>query len=174
MEGGCGGNTGMPIKFSMNLPRGFDLQKRVKDWVNEWQNLPYISPYEDAFFLPPNSNQAEKWTVAVLHELMHLLVSKKTEKENVLCLGDYLGLGTRFKKALVHYPGIFYVSNKIRTQTVVLREAYKKDFLTEKNLLMGMRYRYIHIMNQRVRARKQIGTRDSGRNQQIGFSSKGG
>ncbi|KAL8229046.1 hypothetical protein R6Q57_013946 [Mikania cordata] len=139
-------------KFPINLPKGFDLEKKVRIWMHEWQNLAYISPYEDAFFLSPNSDQAEKYTVAVLHELMHLFVSKKTEKENILILGDYLGFGPRFKKALVHHPGIFYVSNKIRTQTVVLREAYKKDLLAERHLLMGMRYRYLHLMKtKRVR-----------------------
>ncbi|KAK2996683.1 hypothetical protein RJ639_025877 [Escallonia herrerae] len=148
-----GGRSRMPIGFSMNFPRGFDLEKRVRLWVDEWQRLPYISPYEDAFHLPPNGDQAEKWTVAVLHELLNLCVGKKTEKENICCLGDYLGFGTRFRKALVHHPGIFYVSNKIRTQTVVLREAYKRDFLVEKNLLMGIRYRYIHLMNKRASKR---------------------
>nr|GMC87848.1 protein WHAT'S THIS FACTOR 9, mitochondrial [Ipomoea batatas] len=138
---------GRPIRFSMNLPRGFDLEKRVKNWVEEWQKLPYISPYEDAFHLNPNSDQAEKWAVAVIHEMLNLLVSKKTEKENVYSLGDYLGFGMRFKKALVHHPGIFYQSNKIRTQTVVLREAFKKNFLIEKHPLIGMRYKYIYLMN---------------------------
>ncbi|EOX97082.1 Ubiquitin carboxyl-terminal hydrolase family protein [Theobroma cacao] len=139
---------GMPLWFSMKLPNGFDLEKKVMNWVDTWQDLPYISPYENAFHLGPNSDQAEKWTVAVLHELLWLLVSRKTERVNVFCLGDYLGFGNRFKKALVHFPGIFYVSNKIRTQTVVLREAYRKDFLVEKHPLMGMRFRYIHLMNK--------------------------
>ncbi|XAR56311.1 hypothetical protein NMG60_11036746 [Bertholletia excelsa] len=158
MDLNTGRRRGVKISFPMELPRGFDLQKRVQDWVDEWQKLPYISPYEDAFHLSPSSDQAEKWTVAVLHELLHLLVSKKTERDNVYRLGDYLGFGKKFKKALVHHPGIFYVSNKIRTQTVVLREAYRKDFLVEKHPLMGMRYRYIHLMNTMVRSRnrKQI------------------
>ncbi|XP_052194687.1 protein WHAT'S THIS FACTOR 9, mitochondrial isoform X1 [Diospyros lotus] len=148
--------SGVPIPFPMELPRGFDLEKKVRNWVDEWQKLPYISPYEDAFHLSPNSDQAEKWTVAVLHELLHLLVSKKTERENVYRLGDYLGFGLRFTKALVHHPGIFYVSNKIRTQTVVLREVYRKDWLIEKHPLMGMRHRYIHLMNKKVRQNRRI------------------
>ncbi|VFQ89648.1 unnamed protein product [Cuscuta campestris] len=136
-----------PIRFPMNLPRGFDLEKRVKNWVDEWQNLPYISPYEDAFHLNPSSDQAEKWAVAVIHEVLNLLVSKKTEKENLYYLGDYLGFGMRFKKALAHHPGIFYVSNKISTQTVVLREAFNKNLLIEKHPLISMRYKYIYLMN---------------------------
>ncbi|KAJ6427736.1 hypothetical protein OIU84_023188 [Salix udensis] len=56
---------GERIGFPLNFPDGFDLKKKVRDWVFEWQ------------------------------------VSKKTEKENVLRLGDYLGFGNRFTKALV-------------------------------------------------------------------------
>ncbi|KAI5356334.1 hypothetical protein L3X38_009229 [Prunus dulcis] len=140
------------IGFPMNFLKGFDLENRVKDWVEEWQALPYISPYENATHLSPNSDQAEKWMVAMLHEVLWLMISKKTERENLFVLGEYLGFErSRLKKAVVHHPGIFYVSNKIRTQTVVLREAYRKDFLIEKHPLMGMRYRYIHLMNKMQR-----------------------
>ncbi|KAJ7946578.1 protein ROOT PRIMORDIUM DEFECTIVE 1 [Quillaja saponaria] len=145
------------IAFKMCLPKGFDLEKKIETWVEEWQKLPYISPYENAFHLAPNSDQAEKWTVAVLHELLWLFVSKKTERENLFCLAEYLGFGSlRFKKALVHHPGIFYVSNKIRTTTVVLREAYRRDLLVEKHPLMGLRYRYIHLMNKTQKHKQAI------------------
>ncbi|XP_076902561.1 protein WHAT'S THIS FACTOR 9, mitochondrial-like [Bidens hawaiensis] len=164
------GKKGIPIKFPINLPNGFDLEKKVRIWMHEWQNLPYISPYEDGFFLSPNTDQAEKYTVAVLHELMHLFISKKTEKENLLMLGDYLGFGPRFKRALVHHPGIFYVSNKIRTQTVVLRESFKKDTLVERPLLMGIRYRYLHLINQKVKAKRLF----NGVNKRVGGYVKGG
>ncbi|GAB4848106.1 hypothetical protein Ancab_002770 [Ancistrocladus abbreviatus] len=147
---------GVNVRFPLSFTPGFDLQKKVKNWTEEWQCLPYISPYEDAFHLAPSSDQAEKWTVAVLHELLSLLVSKKTELRNIFRLGDYLGFGMRFKKAVVHHPGIFYVSNKIRTQTVVLREAYRKDFLQEKHPLMGMRHRYIYLMSKSNRQEKEM------------------
>ncbi|XP_010433785.1 PREDICTED: protein ROOT PRIMORDIUM DEFECTIVE 1-like [Camelina sativa] len=146
---------GLRIRYSMNFPKGYELDKRVKEWVEQWQNLPYISPYENAFHLGSFSDQAEKWAVAVLHELLHLLVSKKTETDNVLCLGEYLGFGIRFKQALVHHPGIFYMSHKIRTQTVVLREAYHKVFLIERHPLMGMRHRYLYLMSKSGRVKKR-------------------
>ncbi|RVW70951.1 Protein WHAT'S THIS FACTOR 1 [Vitis vinifera] len=155
MNGNSDIRKGMRIAFPMFFSRGFDLQKKVKDWLDEWQNLPYISPYENGFHLNPNSDQAEKWAVAVLHELLSLMVSKKTERDNIFCLGEYLGFGSRFKKALVRYAGIFYVSNKIKTHTVVLREAYRKDFLLENHPLMGMRHRYIHLMNKSEKMRYQ-------------------
>ncbi|XP_073127966.1 protein WHAT'S THIS FACTOR 9, mitochondrial-like [Henckelia pumila] len=149
------GETGTRTKFSMNLPRGFDLEKKVVEWLDEWHKLPYISPYENAFHLIPNSDQAEKWAVAVIHELLSLLVSKKTERENVFRLGDFLGFGRpRLKRALVHFPGIFYVSNKIKTQTVVLREEYRKSMLVGMHPLMLMRNKYISLMNLVLRRGK--------------------
>ncbi|KAI3889988.1 hypothetical protein MKW92_031592 [Papaver armeniacum] len=143
-----GYETGMPIAFPVQYSRGYELEKSVKKWLDEWQKLPYISPYENASHLQSTSDQADKWTVAVLHELLHLLVPKKTDKENILCLGDYLGLRSRFKRALINHPGIFYVSSKVRTHTVVLREGYKRDLLVKKHPLMDLRYHYIHLMNK--------------------------
>ncbi|KAK9286612.1 hypothetical protein L1049_015012 [Liquidambar formosana] len=174
MSENFGYRKGMRLAFPMRFSKGFELEKKVRNWVEEWQSLPYISPYEDAFHLNPSGDQAEKWTVAVLHELLSLLVSKKTEGENLFCLGEWLGFGSRFKKALVHHPGIFYVSNKIRTQTVVLREAYRKDFLVEKHPLMGMRYRYIHLMNKVKKRHKLGGVLADGRKKQVSLDAKKG
>ena len=123
------------------------MDKKVKKWEDEWQKLPYISPYEDASHLLPKSDESDKWAVAVLHELLHILVPKKTERDNLLLLGEYLGLRSRFKRALLQHPGIFYMSTKIGTYTVVLKEGYKRGLLVEDHPWMQMRNRYIHLMN---------------------------
>ena len=72
------------IAFPMQFSRGFEMDKKSKKWEDEWQKLPYISPYEDASHLLPNSDESDKWTVAVLHELLHILVPKKTQRDNLL------------------------------------------------------------------------------------------
>ncbi|KAG6469341.1 hypothetical protein ZIOFF_074055 [Zingiber officinale] len=143
-----GYKKGMSLPFPLHFSRGFDLQKKVRNWLDEWQKLPYISPYEDASHLKPKSDLAEKWTVAVLHEVLNLLVPKKTEKENLILLGEHIGLPPGLTKVITHHPGIFYVSNKLRTHTVVLREAYRRDLLVEKHPLMGLRYQYSHLMHK--------------------------
>ncbi|XP_075478505.1 protein WHAT'S THIS FACTOR 9, mitochondrial [Primulina tabacum] len=169
------GEIGTRTKFSMNLPRGFDLEKKVMAWLDEWQKLPYISPYENAFHLIPNSDLAEKWAVAVIHELLSLLVSRKTERNNIFCLGEFLGFGRlRLKRALVHFPGIFYVSNKIKTQTVLLREEYRKNMLVGMHPLMLMRNKYISLMNLVLRRGKPIRTRVVERRKGSATSSTGG
>lgn len=151
------GGSRMQIRYSMNLPRGFDVVKRVEEWVEKWQELPYISPYENAFHLAPNSDHAEKWRVGIIHEVLNLLVTKKTERENLFCLGEFLGVDrVRMKKAMVHFPGIFYVSNKLSTQTVVLREGYRKKLMAEKHPLMALRNRYISLMDLVLRRGRPV------------------
>lgn len=147
MKGKLGYEKGMAIAFPMQFSRGFEMDMKLKRWVDEWQKLPYISPYENASHLPPKSDESDKWVVAVLHELLHILVPKKTEEDNILCLGEYLGVRSRFRRALLHHPGIFYSSSKIGTYTVVLREGYKRGLLVEDHPWMIIRNRYIHLMN---------------------------
>ncbi|XP_004309775.1 PREDICTED: protein ROOT PRIMORDIUM DEFECTIVE 1 [Fragaria vesca subsp. vesca] len=138
---------GMPVAFPMQFSRGFEMDKKMKKWIDEWQKLPYVSPYENAAHLSSQSDESDKWAVAVLHELLHILVPKKTDRENILALGEYLGIRSRFKRALLHHPGILHVSSKNRTYTVVLREGYKRGAIIENHPLMDIRNEYIHLMN---------------------------
>nr|POE89132.1 17.7 kda class i heat shock protein [Quercus suber] len=47
------------IAFPMQFSRGFEMDKKSKKWEDEWQKLPYISPYEDASHLLPNSDDGD-------------------------------------------------------------------------------------------------------------------
>ena len=58
-----------------------------------------------------------------------------------------MGLQSRFKRALLQYLGIFYMSTKIRTYIVVLKEGYKRGLLVEDHPWMQIKNRYIHLMN---------------------------
>ncbi|XP_071925601.1 protein WHAT'S THIS FACTOR 9, mitochondrial-like [Coffea arabica] len=136
-----------PIEFTFKYSNGFEMDKKYKKWVDEWRKLPYISPYENALHLAPKSDDSDKWAVAVLHEILNLFLGSKGERESVLSLGEWLGLRSRFKRALLQHPGIFYVSSKIGTHTVVLKEAYKRGMLIKKVPLMDMRYKYVQLMN---------------------------
>ncbi|XP_012081088.3 protein WHAT'S THIS FACTOR 9, mitochondrial [Jatropha curcas] len=145
---------GMPIAFSMQFSTGFEMDKQLKKWYNEWQKLPYISPYENATHLGPSTDESDKWTVGVLHEVLSLFVSKKVERDTLFGLGEWLGIRSRFKRALLHHPGIFYLSGKMGT--VVLREAYKRGLVMENNPLKNIRNQYVHLMNKVTEDRKVV------------------
>lgn len=147
MEGGSGNSKGMPLAFPVKFSKGFEMDKKVKKWWDDWQKLPYVSPYENALHLSPKTDESDKWAAAVLHEILNLFVAKKAERDDVLCIGEYLGIRSRFKGLLLHHPHIFYLSSKIGTYTVVLKEAYKRGLLIENNPLMNIRNRYLHLMH---------------------------
>ncbi|KAJ8769718.1 hypothetical protein K2173_005364 [Erythroxylum novogranatense] len=147
---------GMPISFPMQFSKGFEMDKKLKKWYDDWQKLPYISPYENATHLGPSTDESEKWTVGVLHEILNLFVSRMVEKDTLLRMGEWLGIRARFRRALLHYPGIFYLSNKIGTYTVVLKEAYKRGLLINNNPVMNIRNQYLHLMHMVIEDRKVI------------------
>ncbi|KAL0360129.1 UNVERIFIED_CONTAM: protein WHAT'S THIS FACTOR 9, mitochondrial [Sesamum radiatum] len=135
------------IQFSLQYSKGFEMDKKYKKWVGEWQKLPYVSPYENATHLATKTDESDKWAVALLHEVLNLFVGKKAERDSLLSLGECFGLRPRFKCAILQHPGIFYVSSKIGTYTVVLRDAYKRGMLIERHPLMNMRFKYVQLMN---------------------------
>ncbi|KAB1219815.1 hypothetical protein CJ030_MR3G009457 [Morella rubra] len=61
MKGKLGYEKETAITFPMQSSRGFEMDKKLKKWVDEWQKLPYISPYENASHLPPKSDESDKW-----------------------------------------------------------------------------------------------------------------
>ncbi|KAK1282706.1 hypothetical protein QJS10_CPB22g00091 [Acorus calamus] len=138
------------LTFPLHFTSGFEPEKKLMRRIEEWQRLPYISPYEEGGArLDPKGDQHEKWAVGVLHEVLHLMVSKKCEKWDLLRLGEHLGPKSAvFKRAVASHTGIFYVSHKNRTKVVLLREAYRRDRLLVEHPLVGVRYRYVHLMRK--------------------------
>lgn len=134
------------LTFPIGFTRGFGLKKKCMEWLNEWQKLPYTSPYADASHLDPRTDVAEKRLVGVFHELLHLTIHKKIERKNVSNLRTPLAMPQKFTKAFERHPEIFYISKKGATQTVVLREAYDRGELVEKHPLADIRDQYASMM----------------------------
>ncbi|KAM7515488.1 hypothetical protein LguiA_005071 [Lonicera macranthoides] len=134
--------------FQIGFTRGFGLKRKCIEWLNEWQRLPYTNPYSNPFHLDPRTDISEKRMVGVFHELLHLTIQKKTERQNVSNLRKPLALPQKFTKVFERHPGIFYISKKCDTQTVVLREAYDRDKLFERHPLVDIRERYANLMKK--------------------------
>ncbi|XP_020206254.1 protein WHAT'S THIS FACTOR 9, mitochondrial [Cajanus cajan] len=144
------------VVFPVQFSNGFEMDKKYEKWLREWQQVPYVSPYENVSHLRGSSDEYDKWVVGVLHEILHVFVGKKVEKDCLLELGEWLGLRARFKRAILQHPGIFYVSSKSGTYTVVLREGYRRGSLVEDNPVVSLRNQYVHLMNS-VREEGKVG-----------------
>ncbi|KAK9068144.1 hypothetical protein SSX86_012255 [Deinandra increscens subsp. villosa] len=143
------------LSFRVGFPRGFGLKRKSLEWLEEWQRLPYTSPYTDSSHLDSRTDVSEKRNVGVFHELLHLTVQKKTERQNVSNLRKPLNLPQKFTKVFERHPGIFYISKKNNTQTVVLREAYDGDQLVHRHPISEIRNKFACLMKEGFLNRSQ-------------------
>ncbi|KAK1259035.1 hypothetical protein QJS04_geneDACA010140 [Acorus gramineus] len=134
------------IRFPMSFPRGYGLRNKVKEWMEEFDRIPYVSPYEDCSGIDPGSDLMEKRVVGVLHELLSLTLHKKTRRDYLRSLRGELALPERFTRVFTRYPGVFYLSLKCKTTTVVLREGYQRGRLVEPHPLTELRERFYYVM----------------------------
>ncbi|XP_006847033.2 protein ROOT PRIMORDIUM DEFECTIVE 1 [Amborella trichopoda] len=145
-----GFKKGMSLAFPLNFPRGYGLQKKVQAWMDEFQKLPYISPYEDSSKIDPNSDLMEKRVVGVLHELLSLTIHKKTKRNYLRAMREEMNLPHKFTRIFTRYPGIFYLSLKCKTTTVALKEAYQRGKLVDPHPLVAIRDKYFYVMRTGV------------------------
>ncbi|MBA0556127.1 hypothetical protein Golob_026255 [Gossypium lobatum] len=143
------------LAFPIGFTRGFGLKRKCMGWLEEWQKLPYTSPYADASHLDPRTDVSEKRIVGVFHELFHLTIQKKTERKNVSNLRKPLSLPQKFTKVFERHPGIFYISKMSDTQTVVLREAYDCQRIVQRHPLVDIRERFASMMRKGFRDRSR-------------------
>lgn len=138
------------LVFPMNFPRGYGSQKKVIAWMDEFHRLPYISPYEDSSQIEPQSDLMEKRVVGVLHELLSLTIHKKTKRNYLRHLREELNLPHKFTRIFTRYPGIFYLSLKCKTTSVVLKEGYRRGKLVEQHPLARIREKFYYVMRTGV------------------------
>ncbi|GMI98153.1 hypothetical protein like AT3G63090 [Hibiscus trionum] len=150
--------TGIRVRpnFSYKLPSGFSLRKEMREWVRDWLELDYISPYEDVSHLDQASREMEKRMVGVLHELLSLSLLKRVP---VPILGKFTNdyrFSNAFSSAFTRHSGIFYISLKGGTETAVLREAYEGDKLIDKDPLLEIKDKFVELVEEGWRERAEM------------------
>lgn len=158
------------IEFPLFPSNGLRLRRKIENWLNEFQRLPYVSPYENFSNLDPNSDIAEKRLVGVLHELLSLFVDHSAERKSLFCLKKYFGLPQKVHKAFERHPHMFYKSFRNKTCTVILKEAYKNKSAIEEHPLLRVRKKYIKLMKESeriLRNRRVIGRYSNGKNAKL-------
>lgn len=143
------------VEFRFFPSKGLRLKRKIVDWLKEFQNLSYVSPYEEFSHLDPDSDMAEKRVVGFLHELLSLFVEHSTERKKLLCLKKCMGLPQKVHKAFERHPHIFYLSLRNKTCTAILKEAYSDQSTIERHPLMSVRKKYINLMKESVMILKE-------------------
>ncbi|XP_057532088.1 protein WHAT'S THIS FACTOR 1 homolog, chloroplastic [Amaranthus tricolor] len=132
-------------RFSCLLPSTW-----VKSWerFNEFNSTPYISPYTNLNNLVEGSKDHEKRTVALVHELLALTLWKKISIVKLTHLRREFALPEKLNVLLLKHPGIFYVTNKYRIYTVLLREGYNGSKLIDKDPLVVVKDKFGELMQE--------------------------
>ncbi|XVE55163.1 hypothetical protein DITRI_Ditri03aG0137900 [Diplodiscus trichospermus] len=136
---------GLEPCFSCSLPSSW-----VKSWqrFQEFNAIPYISPYSNPGGLEEGSKEMERRIVGIVHELLSLTLWKKL---SIIKLGHFkreFALPEKLNVLLLKHPGIFYVSNKYQIYTVLLREAYNGPELVHKDPLVIVKNKFGELMQE--------------------------
>ncbi|XP_020096408.1 protein ROOT PRIMORDIUM DEFECTIVE 1 [Ananas comosus] len=148
--GGSADSPPKEVAFPLFPSKGLRLKRKIAHWLDEFQKLPYVSPYEDFSHLDPSSDISEKRAAGVLHELLSLFVDNSAERRRLLCLRKHLGLSQKFHKVFERHPHVFYLLLKSKTCFVVLKEAYfaGSDTALEKHPMLAIRKKYVKLMDK--------------------------
>ncbi|KAI4301281.1 hypothetical protein L6164_034574 [Bauhinia variegata] len=149
--------TGIRVlpNFNMKLPPGFKLKKEMREWVRDWLELEYVSPYEDSSNLDQASREMEKRTIGVFHELLSLSLYKRIPVPILSKFsGDY-GFSNGFSSAFTRHSGIFYLSLKGGIETAMLREAYRNDKLIDRDPLLEIKDKFVELLEEGWRQRAE-------------------
>jgi hypothetical protein len=135
--------------FTVKMAKGFYLKKEMREWLRDWLELPYVSPYADASNLNPASPNAEKRSIGVLHEVLSLTVERRMAVPIIGKFCEEYRLPNAFANAFTRHPGIFYVSLKGGIKTAVLREAYdEKGELVDRDPMLELKERFVAVMEE--------------------------
>ncbi|GMH07987.1 hypothetical protein Nepgr_009827 [Nepenthes gracilis] len=149
--------TGIRVRpaFNWKLPPGFFIRKEMREWVRDWMEMPYISPYDDASHFNPASPEMEKRMVGVLHELLSLSLFKRVPVPILGKLGEEYMFSNAFSSVFTRHSGIFYMSLKGGIKTAMLREAYRDDVLINRDPLLKINDKFVELLEEGWRERTE-------------------
>jgi hypothetical protein len=149
--------TGIRVRpnFNVKLPVGFFLRKEMREWIRDWMELDYVSPYEDVSHLDQASREMEKRTVGVFHELLSLSLHKRVPVPILGKFSDEYRFSNAFSSAFTRHSGIFYLSLKGGIETAMLREAYKDDALIDWDPLLEIKDKFAALLEEGWRERAE-------------------
>lgn len=143
-----------PMKFPPNYKK---VLSRYHPQIGNFQKREYLSPYADARELKAGSQEFDKRSVAVMHELLSFTIEKRLVTDHLTHFRREFVMPQKLMRLLLKHFGIFYVSERGRRFSVFLNEAYEGAELIEKHPLVIWREKVDTLIGYR-RKKKKIGT----------------
>uniref|UniRef100_A0A0E0BNG5 PORR domain-containing protein n=1 Tax=Oryza glumipatula TaxID=40148 RepID=A0A0E0BNG5_9ORYZ len=123
------------------------IEKGFREKLGNWQRLPYTKAYENNELHPiHNVEWLKKHIVGILHELLSLTMEKMIPLERFSHFRRPFDMEVNLRELILKHPGIFYISTKGSTQTVLLRESYSKGCLVDPNPVYNVRRKMLGLI----------------------------
>ncbi|MCO5593245.1 hypothetical protein L7F22_047252 [Adiantum nelumboides] len=139
--------SGRPRRFAkLDLPAGHVLKRKDAEMLRRFQQVPYISPYTEFSHYRPGSIEAEKHACGVVHELLSLMLERRTLVDHLTHYRKDYKFSQQLYGMIVRHPEIFYISLKGTRDCVFLKEAYNGAELIEKDSLVVVKERLAKLV----------------------------
>ncbi|KAI5066588.1 hypothetical protein GOP47_0019212, partial [Adiantum capillus-veneris] len=150
-------SLGYPPSYHLKYTAGVVPRRKAIAYLQEWQKLPFVSPYENADNIEIGTPLGDRRMVAFLHELLSLTIQKKITIEVLNHFHSEFKLPGNIYKAVNRYPGIFYISVKGAVHTLYLREAYdSKQLIGAAHPLLILKKRFAKMVHNGPRLRAMM------------------
>ncbi|XP_061374866.1 protein WHAT'S THIS FACTOR 1 homolog, chloroplastic [Gastrolobium bilobum] len=140
-----------PLKFPANYKRVYSY---YREKIQNFQKMPYLSPYADARGLKAGSLEFDKRAVAVMHELLSFTIEKRLVTDHLTHFRWELVMPQKLMRLLLKHCGIFYVSERGKRFSVFLTEAYDGSELIQKCPLVLWKEKVLSLVGYRGRKKK--------------------
>ncbi|GER48667.1 ubiquitin carboxyl-terminal hydrolase family protein [Striga asiatica] len=159
-------------KFNrVKLPKGLNLSKGEMRRIEQFRDIPYISPYSDFSELKAGTREKEKHACGVVHEILSLTAEKRTLVDHLTHFREEFRFSQQLRGMLIRHPDMFYVSLKGDRDSVFLREAYRDSQLVEKDKMLLVKEKFRVLVDVPRRGRRR-GSEGSGEDENEGDSDE--
>ena len=101
------------------------------------------------------SQEMERRTVGVLHELLSLSLFKRIPVPILGKFSDEYRFSNEFSSVFTRHSGIFYMSLKGGIKTAMLREAYKNSELIQRDPLLEIKDKFVQLLEEGWQERQE-------------------
>ncbi|CAA0816624.1 Ubiquitin carboxyl-terminal hydrolase family protein [Striga hermonthica] len=136
-----------PKFIRVKLPKGLNLSRGEMRRIEQFRDMPYISPYSDFSGLRAGTREKEKHACGVVHEILSLTAEKRTLVDHLTHFREEFRFSQQLRGMLVRHPDMFYVSLKGDRDSVFLREAYRDSQLIEKDKMLLVKEKFRALVN---------------------------
>lgn len=150
----------LSLPFPVKFPLDYKRVSRYRGQIENFQKIAYLSPYANARGLTAGTQEFDKRTVAIIHEILNFTLEKRLVTDHLTHFRREFMMPQKLMRILLKHFGIFYVSERGKRYSVFLNEAYNGSELVSKVPLVLWREKVLRLTDYRGKMKRTIDSDD--------------